>query len=299
MREKPVIKGFGMPFANASDPELEAWVNRSGFMDRVTLLEALQQETFHLLSSLPMTLGFTRNAFFEEHLGSPFDYPFGEDHSWDYVSVVVVVPATVDSYQGQEADIVVMGTRARNPGPGFTRDPRRLCVLLTRQRCGLVIVGDIDVVGPMEKKGKAKAMKAGYLLVTLPGTSSIGLSTLSGSTITTAQSCKNGVWLCVAVTKPDEQIVQPRCLFNPSEWASKDFNLSRLFAFYVREAWQGEAWSSAVWQVSDRLPLPEHLEQEIAYNVSTRQPCSAIANLGHFMLTAFPHMTIADGLAEL
>ncbi|KAF6796416.1 DNA helicase [Colletotrichum sojae] len=36
--------------------------------------------------------------------------------------------ATIDSYQGQEADIVivVMGTRAFNPGPGFTKGPQRL-----------------------------------------------------------------------------------------------------------------------------------------------------------------------------
>ncbi|KAI0883339.1 P-loop containing nucleoside triphosphate hydrolase protein [Annulohypoxylon maeteangense] len=60
-------------------------------------------------------------------------------------------PSTIDGYQGQEKDIVVvvMGTRAGKPGPGFTSDERRLNVLLTRQRCGLVIVGDIDVVGAM------------------------------------------------------------------------------------------------------------------------------------------------------
>lgn len=72
--------------------------------------------------------------------------------------------ATIDCFQGQEADIVivVMGTRAINPGPGFTKDPHRLCVLLTRQRCGLVIVGDIDVTGPMEKKKKGKGEGEGW-----------------------------------------------------------------------------------------------------------------------------------------
>lgn len=55
---------------------------------------------------------------------------------------------TVDSFQGQEADIIiaVMGT-TRQTGAGFTRDPQRLNVLLTRARAGLVLVGDITTMG--------------------------------------------------------------------------------------------------------------------------------------------------------
>ncbi|KAH6636590.1 AAA domain-containing protein [Chaetomium tenue] len=58
--------------------------------------------------------------------------------------------STVDSFQGQENDIiiVVMGTSFPQPGPGFTADPHRLNVLLTRQRCGLVVVGNVDLRGP-------------------------------------------------------------------------------------------------------------------------------------------------------
>ena len=54
---------------------------------------------------------------------------------------------TVRSYQGCESDIVVliMGT-SRDLGPGFTRDAKRLNVMLTRHRCGLLVVGDISVV---------------------------------------------------------------------------------------------------------------------------------------------------------
>ncbi|KAK4039344.1 DNA helicase [Parachaetomium inaequale] len=50
-------------------------------------------------------------------------------------------PSTVDFFQGQENDIiiVVMGTTFPYPGPGFTTDAHRLNVLLTRQRCGLVL----------------------------------------------------------------------------------------------------------------------------------------------------------------
>ncbi|KAH6681022.1 P-loop containing nucleoside triphosphate hydrolase protein [Plectosphaerella plurivora] len=55
---------------------------------------------------------------------------------------------TVDGFQGQEADIVivVMGTN-RQTGAGFTSDPQRLNVLLTRARAGLVLVGDITTMG--------------------------------------------------------------------------------------------------------------------------------------------------------
>lgn len=50
-------------------------------------------------------------------------------------------PTTVDSFQGQENDVVVvvMGTASPKPGPGFTSDSQRLNVMLTRQQCGLVI----------------------------------------------------------------------------------------------------------------------------------------------------------------
>lgn len=67
-------------------------------------------------------------------------------------------PSTVDSFQGQENDIavVVMGTAYPKPGPGFTSNEQRLNVMLTRHRSGLVIVGDINAAGPVEKAGKGK-----------------------------------------------------------------------------------------------------------------------------------------------
>ncbi|KAL2673660.1 hypothetical protein Neosp_012103 [[Neocosmospora] mangrovei] len=64
---------------------------------------------------------------------------------------------TIDSFQGQENDIaiVVMSTAHPIPGPGFTGDSQRLNVMITRQKCGLVIVGDIYVGGEVVK-GKRK-----------------------------------------------------------------------------------------------------------------------------------------------
>jgi hypothetical protein len=72
--------------------------------------------------------------------------------------------STVDAFQGQENDIiiVIMGTTFPTPGPGCTTDSHRLNVLLTRQRCGLVVVGDIYIRGPggSVPKSKGKGMGA-------------------------------------------------------------------------------------------------------------------------------------------
>jgi len=55
---------------------------------------------------------------------------------------------TVDSFQGQETDLVVFSAVRSNPlhEIGFLRDPRRLCVALTRARRGLIVVGDRNVL---------------------------------------------------------------------------------------------------------------------------------------------------------
>ncbi|KAH7881904.1 AAA domain-containing protein [Phlebopus sp. FC_14] len=52
--------------------------------------------------------------------------------------------ATIDSFQGRESDIIVFSTvRCNNSREiGFVEDPRRLNVMWTRARLGLVIVGD-------------------------------------------------------------------------------------------------------------------------------------------------------------
>ena len=70
----------------------------------------------------------------------------------EYADLAGMAPAsTVDSFQGREGDIVVliMGTNDIT-GPGFTANEKRLNVMVTRQRCGLVIVGDFGVVGNVE-----------------------------------------------------------------------------------------------------------------------------------------------------
>ncbi|CAJ1934374.1 unnamed protein product [Cylindrotheca closterium] len=51
---------------------------------------------------------------------------------------------TVDSFQGQEKDVIVYSAVRSNPLKelGFLRDARRLCVAITRARRGLILVGD-------------------------------------------------------------------------------------------------------------------------------------------------------------
>ncbi|UKZ57243.1 hypothetical protein TrVGV298_011096 [Trichoderma virens] len=78
--------------------------------------------------------------------------------------------ATVDSFQGREADImvVIMGT-TEEVGPGFTTDQHRLNVMLSRQKSGLLVFGDINVVGrpqppqpqPTRGRGGARGGRGG------------------------------------------------------------------------------------------------------------------------------------------
>lgn len=72
--------------------------------------------------------------------------------------------ATVDSFQGSEGDISFYVSVARSGkekgkgyGPGFTSDKNRLNVAITRQRCALVIIGDINILGK-PTAGKPKAI---------------------------------------------------------------------------------------------------------------------------------------------
>ena len=66
-----------------------------------------------------------------------------------YVSLASMPPAsTVDGFQGRENDIIIaiLGT-TRESGPGFTTNQSRLNVMFSRQRSGLVIFGDINLLG--------------------------------------------------------------------------------------------------------------------------------------------------------
>ena len=65
--------------------------------------------------------------------------------------------STIDSFQGQEADIIIYVTvRSNAHGTlGFLSDMRRLNVALTRAKSGLILIGDKQMLGssPFERSG--------------------------------------------------------------------------------------------------------------------------------------------------
>lgn len=78
-----------------------------------------------------------------------------------YPTLEAIPPcATIDSFQGQEGDIcvVVLGT-TKASGPGFTTDDGRLNVALSRQRSGLVIVGDLNTTQAVDRAKMAAKNK--------------------------------------------------------------------------------------------------------------------------------------------
>lgn len=56
--------------------------------------------------------------------------------------------ATVDSFQGQEADIVLLSLVRSNPSGqiGFLRQPNRVCVALSRARWALYMIGNMETL---------------------------------------------------------------------------------------------------------------------------------------------------------
>ena len=63
----------------------------------------------------------------------------------DRVSITV---STVDSYQGQERDVILVSTVRNNPKGmiGFLTDRRRINVGLTRAKDMLVVVGNVETL---------------------------------------------------------------------------------------------------------------------------------------------------------
>ncbi|KAF4339915.1 DNA helicase [Fusarium beomiforme] len=71
----PTIKGYGKPFANPIDPELEGWVNQNMPMyGNVTLLDILQQRTFFFVIAWPLDSCTKRMG--DHFLPPPFTYGY-------------------------------------------------------------------------------------------------------------------------------------------------------------------------------------------------------------------------------
>ena len=76
------VDGFGVPFANRNDPELEGWVNENKPMvDGITLLDVLRQESFYFVIAQP--LAEAQKDWDHATLPPPFSYPYGTRHEWD------------------------------------------------------------------------------------------------------------------------------------------------------------------------------------------------------------------------
>lgn len=92
-----------------------------------------------------------------------------------YLSVFPEVEvSSIDGFQGREADVVVFGTvRCNERGEiGFLRDLRRMNVVLTRARCGLVVVGHGDTL-----KGGEEEESTGMWRRLMDGLASVAIET--------------------------------------------------------------------------------------------------------------------------
>jgi hypothetical protein len=72
----------------------------------------------------------------------------GGEGSEDGVKEQGVRVATIDNYQGEEADIVLVSiVRSNDQGHiGFLKEPERVNVMLSRARCGMILVGDSETL---------------------------------------------------------------------------------------------------------------------------------------------------------
>ncbi|PTB73133.1 hypothetical protein M440DRAFT_1362307 [Trichoderma longibrachiatum ATCC 18648] len=76
------VLGFGMPFADADDPEVEGWISdNKPIASDATLLDFLGQRKFCMLVRLAPDVASKR--FSLEKLPPPFAYPYGTNQRWD------------------------------------------------------------------------------------------------------------------------------------------------------------------------------------------------------------------------
>ncbi|EHK26788.1 uncharacterized protein TRIVIDRAFT_217403 [Trichoderma virens Gv29-8] len=93
LKERPTIKGFGMPFANRGHPS-DGFVNHDGAIYGKMLVEILQQDTFQFVVAAPSQV---LEKFWVQQMPDPFRYPYGEVHFWDMGRYDEILPATKGS----------------------------------------------------------------------------------------------------------------------------------------------------------------------------------------------------------
>ncbi|KAM0229343.1 hypothetical protein ACHAP5_011677 [Fusarium lateritium] len=78
---KPIIIGYGRPFANVQDPQVESWVNgNKPVLDDCTILDVFQLKKYHIL--VPIKVGDAQKNFDPTRLPSAFSFPYGTQ-SWN------------------------------------------------------------------------------------------------------------------------------------------------------------------------------------------------------------------------
>ncbi|TFB02785.1 Regulator of nonsense transcripts 1 [Trichoderma ghanense] len=90
LKERPTVKGFGMPFANPGHPS-EGFVNRNAAIKGKTLLDILQQESFYFIVAAPKG---PLEKYWAQELPAPFRYPYGQQHFWDEGRYDEILPET-------------------------------------------------------------------------------------------------------------------------------------------------------------------------------------------------------------
>ncbi|KAM0470310.1 hypothetical protein ACHAP7_009609 [Fusarium lateritium] len=78
---KPVVIGYGRPFANVQDPQVESWVNgNKPVLDDCKILDVLQLEKYHIL--VPIKVADAQKNLDPTRLPSAFSFPYGPQ-SWN------------------------------------------------------------------------------------------------------------------------------------------------------------------------------------------------------------------------
>jgi hypothetical protein len=75
------VDGFGIPFANPEDPEVEGWVNgNTEVLLGLTILDFLRRREFHFI--VPMKAVDLEKEWSFRYTAPPFSYPYGTEHDW-------------------------------------------------------------------------------------------------------------------------------------------------------------------------------------------------------------------------
>ena len=80
--KKVRVEGYGWPYHNVDEPEMEKWLNENEpIFSGITLRDFFNGDRFALVYTENPEL--TKKKFNESNLPEPFKYPYGTEHSYD------------------------------------------------------------------------------------------------------------------------------------------------------------------------------------------------------------------------